>query len=307
VFRRFGFGQETGLPLPGEAGGVLQPRGRPWVQVETASAAFGQGISVTNLQMALATAAIANGGRLMEPILVRRVQSGTGELVREAAPRLRRQVVSAAVARTVTEMMIGTTEGNGTGVQARIDGFSVAGKTGTAQKADPRTGRYSLDSYVASFVGFVPARQPVLAMAVTIDEPMVDHAGGTVAAPVFRRIAEAALNYLGVTPEGTRVAVVQKLVGAADPARGAIEAMRRAGGQDPPIQEVREAKQSPGPGLVRVPDLTGFPVREAVRKGIELGVKPRVVGTGLLARQEPGPGAVLEKGETLVLVFEPAT
>jgi cell division protein FtsI (penicillin-binding protein 3) len=307
VFRRFGFGQETGLQLPGEAGGVLQPRGRPWVQVETASAAFGQGISVTNLQMALATAAIANGGRLMEPILVRRVQSGTGELVREAAPRLRRQVVSASVARTVAEMMIGVTEGNGTGVQARVDGFSVAGKTGTAQKADPRTGRYSLDSYVASFVGFVPARQPVLAMAVTIDEPMVEHGGGTVAAPVFRRIAEAALNYLGVTPEGTRMADLQKLVGAADPPRAAIEAMRRAGGQEPPVQEVRQDKQPLGPGLVRVPDLTGFPVREAVRKGIELGVKPRVVGTGLLARQEPGPGTVLEKGETLVLVFEPAT
>ena len=306
VFRRFGFGQETGLQLPGEAAGVLQPRGRPWVQVETASAAFGQGISVTNLQMAMATAAIANGGRLMEPILVRRVQSGTGELVREAAPRMRRQVVSAAVARTVAEMMIGVAE-NGTGVQARVDGFTVAGKTGTAQKADPRTGRYSVDSYVASFVGFVPARQPVLAMAVTIDEPMVEHMGGTVAAPVFRRIAEAALNYLGVTPEGTRVADLQKFVGAADPARAAIESMRRAGGQEPPVQEVRDDKQPLGPGLVRVPDLTGFPVREAVQKGIELGVKPRVVGTGLLARQEPGPGAVLEKGETLVLVFEPAT
>jgi cell division protein FtsI (penicillin-binding protein 3) len=307
MFRRFGFGQETGVPLPGEAAGVLLPRARPWVPVETASAAFGQGISVTNLQMALATAAIANGGKLMEPTLVKRVQSGTGELVREAAPRVRRQVVSAAVARTVAEMMVGVTEGNGTGVQARVDGFSVAGKTGTAQKADPKTGRYSRDGFVASFVGFVPARQPVLAMAVTIDEPMVEHMGGAVAGPVFRRIAEAALNYLGVTPEGTRVADLQKLVGAADPARAATEMMRRAGGREPPVQEVRDAKQALKPGLVRIPDLTGFPVREAVHKGIELGLQPRVVGTGLLARQEPGPGAVLEKGETLVLVFEPAT
>jgi cell division protein FtsI (penicillin-binding protein 3) len=124
---------------------------------------------------------------------------------------------------------------------------------------------------------------------------------------VFRRIAEAALNYLGVTPEGRRVADLQKFVGAADPARAAIESMRRAGGQEPPVQELHEDRQPLGPGLVRIPDLTGFPVREAVQKGIELGVKPRVVGTGLLARQEPGPGAVLEKGETLVLVFEPAT
>jgi cell division protein FtsI (penicillin-binding protein 3) len=307
MFRRFGFGQETGVPLPGEASGVLLPRGRPWVQVETASAAFGQGISVTNLQMALATAAIANGGKLLEPTLVKRVQSGTGELVREAAPRVRRQVDTAAVARAVAEMMVGVTEGNGTGVQARVDGFSVAGKTGTAQKADPKTGRYSRDGFVASFVGFVPARQPVLAMAVTIDEPMVEHMGGAVAGPVFRRIAEAALNYLGVTPEGTRVADLQKLVGAADPARAATEMLRRAGGREPPVQEVQDAKLALKPGLVRIPDLTGFPVREAVHKGIELGLQPRVVGTGLLARQEPGPGAVLEKGETLVLVFEPAT
>jgi cell division protein FtsI (penicillin-binding protein 3) len=305
VFRRFGFGEETGVPLPGEASGVLLPRSRPWVPVETATAAFGHGITVTNLQLAMATAAIANGGRLMEPILVRRVQSGTGELVREAAPRVRRQVVPAGVARAVTEMMIAVTEGDGTGVQARVNGFSVSGKTGTAQKADPRTGRYSQDNYVASFVGFVPARRPVLAMAVTIDEPMVEHSGGAVAAPVFRRIAEGALTFMGVTPEGKPVTDVQKLVGVADPARRAHEVIER-GRSQPNLQEVREP-QALRPGTVRIPDLTGFPVREAVRKGIELGVKPRVVGTGLLGRQEPAPGSVLEKGETLVLVFEPAS
>lgn len=307
MFRRFGFGQETGLPLPGEAAGVLQPRGRPWVQLETATAAFGQGISVTNLQMAMATAAIANGGRLMEPQLVRRVLSGTGELVRESAPHVRRQVVSGAVARTIAEMMVGVTEGNGTGAPARIEGFTVAGKTGTAQKADPRTGRYSLDSYVASFVGFVPARQPVLAIAVTLDEPMLDHMGGAVAAPVFRRVAEGALNYLGVTPRGTPTADVRQLVGAADPARAAYEALRRGQGQKPPVQEMEAGSSALGPGLVRVPNLTGFPVREALRKGVELGLEPRVVGTGLLARQEPPPGAVMRKGETLMLVFEPAS
>ncbi len=304
VFRRFGFGEETGLPLPGETSGVLLPRGRPWVQVETATAAFGHGITVTNVQLAMATAAIANGGRLMEPILVRRVQSGTGELVREAAPRVRRQAVPASVARSVAEMMIAVTEGNGTGVQARVNGFSVSGKTGTAQKADPKTGRYSQDNYVASFVGFVPARRPVLAMAVTIDEPVVEHAGGAVAAPVFRRIAEGALTYMGVTPEGKRATDVHKLVGAADPARKASELLERG---QPTLQEVREQPQALRPGTVRVPDLTGFPVREAMRKGIELGLEPRVVGTGLLGRQEPPPGSVLGKGETLVLVFEPAS
>jgi cell division protein FtsI (penicillin-binding protein 3) len=306
ALRRFGFGQETGIAVPGEAAGVLRPRGRPWVPVETASAAFGQGIAVSNLQLCLATAAIANGGRLMEPILVRRVNGGNGELVREAAPRVRRQVVSAAVARTVAEMMIAVTEGNGTGVQAAVDGFAVAGKTGTAQKVDRGTRGYSLDNHTASFVGFVPARQPVLAIAVTLDAPALDHAGGAAAAPVFRRVAEAALNYLGVTPKNKESADVRQLVGASDPARAAYEVIRRAQGKKPPVQELSE----PGPlahGLVRVPDLTGFPVREALRKGAELGLEPRVIGTGLLAHQEPQPGAVIEKGEALVMVFEPAT
>jgi len=140
---------------------------------------------------------------------------------------------------------------------------------------------------------------------VTIDEPTVDHAGGAVAAPIFRRVAEAALNYMGVTPKGSQPADVRLLVGAADPARAAYEVMRRAQGQKPPVQEVRQ--EALGPGLVRVPDLTGFPVREALRRGVELGVRPRIIGTGLLSRQEPPPGATLKKGEALVLVFEPAT
>jgi cell division protein FtsI (penicillin-binding protein 3) len=285
---------------------VLLPRGRPWVHVETASAAFGQGFAVTNLQLVMATAAIANGGRLMDPVLVRRDNDGSGELVREAAPRVRRQVVSAAVARTVAEMMIAVTEGNGTGVQAAVAGFSVAGKTGTAQKADGGSRGYSLDNHTASFVGFVPARQPVLAIAVTLDEPALDHQGGSVAAPVFRRVAEAALNYMGVTPKNSESADVRQLVGASDPARAAYEVIRRAQGKRPPVQELSE--RSPlERGLVRVPDLTGFPVREALRKGAELGLEPRVIGTGLLAHQEPQPGAVLKKGEALVMVFEPAT
>jgi cell division protein FtsI (penicillin-binding protein 3) len=253
----------------------------------------------------MATAAIANGGKLMDPILVRRVQSSGGELVREAAPRVRRQVVSAPVARTVAELMIAVTEGHGTGVQAALDGFSVAGKTATAQKADPSTGRYSLDNYIASFVGFVPAREPVLAIAVTLDEPGLDHAGGAVAAPVFRRIAESALNYMGITPGNSEPADLGLLARTSDPARAAYEAIRRARGQKPPVQEVR--REALAPGLVRVPDLTGFPVREALARGVELGVKPRIVGTGLLSRQEPPPGATLQKGETLVMVFEPAT
>ncbi len=303
---RFGFGQRSGVPLPGEASGTLRPRGRPWVQVETAAASFGQGISVTNLQLAMATASLANGGRLLEPIIVKRVTTATGELVREAAPRVRRRVVPRRVAATLAEMMVAVTEGEGTGLEAAIDGYQVAGKTATAQKIDPTTGRYSLDKYVGSFVGFVPAKKPVVAIAVMLDEPMVEHAGGAVAAPIFRNVARMALKYKGLTPKGTDRVDVASLGSKPDPAHAAYEVLRAAKGAKPPVQ-VALPKARLRAGSVRVPDMTGWPVREAVRRAAELGLSAKVVGSGLLSKQTPQPNGVVKKGGSVVLVFEPAT
>jgi cell division protein FtsI (penicillin-binding protein 3) len=307
ALRRFGFGQETGIQLPGEASGTLRPRGRPWVQVETASASFGQGISVTTLQLALATAAIANGGKLMQPLMVKKVTTSMGELVREAAPELRRRVIPRRIATALTEMMVGVTEGEGTGIEAAINGYQVAGKTATAQKTDPLTGRYSHDKFIASFVGFVPAKNPTVAIAVVIDEPMVEHAGGAVAAPVFRRVAQAALEYKGLTPRGTPHADPAALAREPDPANAAYEALRRSRGQAPAVQETATSNGPIAAGKVRVPDMTGWPARQAVRKSIELGVAPRVEGSGLISRQDPAPGSVMDKGASLLLVFEPAS
>lgn len=305
--RRFGFGEPTGLPLPGEVAGTLRPKGRPWVQVETASAAFGQGIGVTNVQLAMATAAIANGGELMDPVLIKRVTTADGEVVREASPRVRRRVVPAHVARTVAELLVAVTEGEGTGTEAAIDGYRVAGKTATAQKADPGTARYSLDRYIASFVGFVPAEKPVVAIAVTIDEPMVEHAGGAVAAPVFRRVAQASLKLRGLVPRGNVHADIGSLARSPDPANAAMELIRRAQGKGPRVQEGIAANGPVPAGRVRVPDMTGWPAREALRRAFEIGVAPRLSGSGLLVSQTPAPGAVLDKGQELLLVFEPAS
>ena len=133
--RRFGFGDSTGVPFPGESVGVLRPRGRPWVQVETAAAAYGQGVSVTTLQLATAMSAIANNGRLLEPVLVKRVADGTGVTLAEGTARVRRDVVPPNVAQLMADMLVAVTEGEGTGVEAAIPGFKVAGKTGTAQKS----------------------------------------------------------------------------------------------------------------------------------------------------------------------------
>jgi cell division protein FtsI (penicillin-binding protein 3) len=306
ALRRFGFGEKTGVVSPGEATGTLRPRGRPWVQVETAAASFGQGVSMSNLQLALATSAIANGGELMEPILIRKVTTATGELVREAVPRVRRRVVPASVARTVSELLVAVTEGEGTGVEAAIDGYRVAGKTATAQKTDPATGRYSHDRYVASFVGFVPAEKPLVTIAVMLDEPMVEHAGGAVAAPIFRRVAKMALETRGLIPRGVARANLAELSASPDPARAAYAIMRAAEGKKPPVQESVGSGPAPS-GKVRLPDMTGLPARAAFAKVSGLGVVPVMEGTGLIVSQTPPPGSVVEPGATVRLVFEPAS
>jgi cell division protein FtsI (penicillin-binding protein 3) len=308
-FRRFGFGDATGLPVPGESSGVLRPRGRPWVQVETASAAFGQGISVTTLQLAMATAAVANGGRLMEPVLVKRITDSGGVTLSEASMRVRRDVVPGHVARLVSEMLVAVTEGEGTGVEAAIPGFRVAGKTATAQKVDPATGKYTDTHYVASFVGFVPAERPRLAIAVVLDEPMGGtYAGGSVAAPVFRRVGEMGLRYLGVTPRGSTPMKLSEIAAQAggDLAESTYEVLSQARAAGAPAPSAAVTPSAPlKTGEVRMPDLSGLPAREAVKSVVALGLWASVEGTGRIARQEPPPGSVLAKGSTVKLVFEP--
>jgi len=306
-FRRFGFGDSTGLPFPGEAVGVLRPRNRPWVQVETAAAAFGQGISVSSLQLAMGMAAVANNGRLLEPILVKRTTDATGAPLNDAAPRVRRDAIPAHVAKLMSEMLVSVTEGEGTGVEAAISGFRVAGKTATAQKIDPATGKYTDTHYVASFLGFVPAEKPRLVIAVMLDEPMGGaYAGGSVAAPVFRRVGEMALRYMGVMPKGTEPVKLSDLSQVArsggDQATNAYQVMNDA--KASPQGVVTPSAPLKG-GEVRLPDFQGFPIREAIRSAKALGLLPQVEGTGRVSRQEPPAGTVLPKGTAVKLVFEP--
>ncbi len=305
AFRRFGFGENPGLPLAGASVGILRPRARPWVPVETAAAAFGQGVSVSNLQLTMAMAALANRGRLLEPILVSKVTDSTGVVLSEATPKVRRQVVSPRVAKMVSEMLCSVTEGEGTGVEAAIPGFRVAGKTATAQKIDPATGRYNDVTYVTSFVGFVPAERPRLVVSVVIDEPSAGaNSGGSVAAPVFRRVAEMSLQYLGVRPDGTRAVKLTDVAEYAkvdDPAKGAYAALDGKEDQVP-----NDPASGPKDG-VKIPSLEGLPMRSAVQTLLEKGLVPVVEGSGRLVRTEPPSGSRVPRGETVVLVFEPPT
>lgn len=310
-FLRFGFGASTGIPLPSESVGVLRSRGRPWVQVETATAAFGQGVSVTALQLAMGVSAIANSGRLLEPVLVKKVTDGTGVTLSEASPRVRRDAVPPAVARMVSEMLESVTEGEGTGLEGAIPGFRVAGKTATAQKIDPATGKYTDTRYVASFIGFAPAERPRIAIVVVIDEPMGgSYAGGSVAAPVFRRVGDMALRYLGVTPRGTvpvKLSDVSMRAKDGDPASGTYQVLSEAKGVLAFVPAVVTPSAPTKTGEVRLPDLAGMPPREAIKTIVGMGLAPTIEGTGRLARQDPPAGAVVPKGASVKLVFEPPT
>lgn len=308
AYRRFGFGEPTGLPLPGEASGVLRPKGRPWFEVETANASFGQGISVSTVQLAVAMGAIANGGKLMEPILVRKITDARGGVIKEWTPHVRRDVIPSGVAKTVAEMLTAVVEEGGTGVEAAMDGFRVAGKTATAQKVDPATGKYSEDKYTASFVGFVPADKPRLVIAVVLDEPMIGRYGGDLAGPVFRRVAEASLRYLGVPP-AHNAPKLKNVNRTEDLADQTLAAMQKAKPESagPPVAPVSTIAGPPPPSSVKVPDAMGLGAREAVRAVTAAGLVPLIEGTGKLVKQFPAPGSPAPKGSSVRLVFEPAS
>ncbi|MGD0263431.1 MAG: penicillin-binding transpeptidase domain-containing protein [Candidatus Methylomirabilota bacterium] len=198
----FGFGSLTGLDLPGETPGLMR-RPKSWSALSLSVLSMGQEISVTPVQIATAFSAVANGGNLVRPHVVHALKVQDGSLSREVDPGVIRRVISAETAQTLLEMLRGVVE-DGTGKEAALEEYTVAGKTGTAQKMDPATGRYSHQKIVASFVGAVPAESPRLVILVLIDEPEALRWGGSIAAPTFREIARDALQYLQVPPSPSR-------------------------------------------------------------------------------------------------------
>lgn len=198
----FGFGSLTGLDLPGETPGLIR-RPRGWSALSLSVLSLGQEISVTPVQIATAFCAVANGGTLVRPHIVRDLRAQDGSVTRHVEPVMIRRVISQQTAQSLLTILRSAVE-EGTGKEAALEQYSVAGKTGTAQKVDPVTGRYSHQRVVASFVGAVPAESPRLVILVTIDEPETLRWGGSVAAPTFREIARDALQYLQVPPSPTR-------------------------------------------------------------------------------------------------------
>ncbi|MBW2603159.1 MAG: penicillin-binding protein 2 [Deltaproteobacteria bacterium] len=199
IFRNFGFGSKTGIDCPGETVGSLSPFKR-WTTVDAGTIAFGQGVSVSALQLVVATSSVANKGILMKPYVVQAITDHNGRLIESFGPRKIRRVISEKTAGTVSRIMQTVITEGGTGVNAALEGYSVGGKTGTAQKID-ENGRYSYEKYVASFVGFAPVENPQIAVLVVVDEPETQHYGSIVAAPAFKAITQKTLDYMHIAPK----------------------------------------------------------------------------------------------------------
>jgi len=191
--RAFGFGSKLGIDLSGEISGMIK-HPRAWSKTSISAIPIGQEVGVTALQLASAISVIANGGQLMKPYIIDSVRDKEGQVIKKNKPVLIRKVISVDTAMRIKKILTGAVE-EGTGKMAKVSGFSAAGKTGTAQKLEPN-GRYSHSKFVASFIGFAPAEDPLLAIVVTVDEPHPYYFGGVVAAPVFQKVAGDAIRYI---------------------------------------------------------------------------------------------------------------
>ncbi len=286
----FGFGEKTKIGLPGEGKGIVH-HPRYWAPVALDTISFGQGISVTGIQLATALSAIANGGFLMKPHVVEKIIDEKGVVVQSFHPEVIRKVISEETAKRVMTLLKATTEKGGTGEGAVPAGYEVAGKTGTAQKVDSLLGGYSEDRYTSGFMGFAPAEEPKLVLLVVIDEPQGNNYGGVVAAPIFKAIMEKILPYLHVIPKGTMI-VKNEL----DPAR-----VKEVSETQSVIDEVRMGK---GSKTVVMPDLSGLSMRNALSRMEGRGVIIKVSGNGRVVEQVPRPGTVIDKGDICYLKFQ---
>jgi cell division protein FtsI (penicillin-binding protein 3) len=305
VIHSFGIGQLTGIELPGENRGILRPVDN-WIASSIGSVAIGQEISVTPVQIISAISAVANGGMLYKPRIVREIQGGSPPLVvSHPAPQ---QVTDARTAATVRGMME-TVVLTGTGKRAQLNGYTAAGKSGTAQQIDPATGRYSPNKYIASFVGFAPVNDPAVTILVVFDSPEGAHHGGEIGGPVFKRIAEQVLAYMdvehdipGLSDVETAKNVKRTREPDEDTSAGINQArFNAAKGQPDPVEAT--AVPFGGEEAVLVPDLAGQTVRAVTEECSRRGLVPSLIGSGVALEQSPEAGTRVARGTRLAVRF----
>jgi cell division protein FtsI (penicillin-binding protein 3) len=285
--RAFGLGSRTGIDLPGESPGILH-KPSTWDTIDLANHGFGQGIAVTPIQLATAYAAIANGGYLVRPYIVKAAYDGAGNPILSHTPEVRQRVISPDVAHAVNRLLQGVVNGpGGTGRLAQVGDFLVAGKTGTAQMVDPRTGAYYQSRLVASFVGFVPAGNPRFVILVVLYNVGHGHFGGLVAAPVFSEIASAALRDLNVAPPASHYDVAS-LLPIADTTRTDLPGRLPAAAV---ANEGAAAAAIVSEGAT--PDFSGMSLRSAFAVAHRDHLDLAVDGAGYVVSQHPAPGTRL--------------
>jgi cell division protein FtsI (penicillin-binding protein 3) len=320
--RAFGFGSATGIDLPGESRGLLR-RLEHWGSYSIASVSMGQEVGVTPLQMITAVSAVANGGLLYKPHVVQEMRRGDQVLPLEGPSAITepRRVIRPETAATLRRLMEGVIL-HGTGEIARLDGWTAGGKTGTAQKIDPATGRYSRTNVIASFCGFAPINNPAVTILVSIDSPAgYPHDGATVAAPVFKRIAEQLLPYLDVPRD---VPVGPELIQTAYRSRN--ETDDSSLDDLPPIDfsaqpDVAEEAEKPEAakamlpkspevlmaadegGDIVIPDFAGKTMREVTEGCMRLGLDPVLVGSRVAVQQTPAAGGKVRRGTKVTVQF----
>lgn len=287
----FGFGAKSGIELPGESRGIVNPL--PWRPHLLSNISFGHGIAVTPMQLTAAYGAIANGGVLKKPLLVKSIRRpGDEEPLTFQAEEVRR-VLSNQDSATLRLMLNAATEPKATGYLARIPGYPVAGKTGTAQKVDSEKGGYVANSYISSFAGFVPAHNPRFVIFIAVDNPQKAYYGSQVAAPVFGRMAQYLVRRAGLPPV---LISEQNVITNKDLQRSALQAQA--------VSEIKKMAQSAEPPEAEsvFPNLMGLSLREALNKVRPLGAQVEVRGHGVVVRTVPQAGADLTvKKVTLIL------
>ncbi len=315
---RFGFGSRTGIELPGETAGLVRPLNR-WLPSSIGSVAIGQEVGVTPLQMVAAFGVLANDGLRVAPHLIREIRNASGVVAYRPTPEESR-VISKETAGTLRGMLEGVTL-KGTAKKAQLDGYTAAGKTGTAQKIDAKTKTYSKTKFVASFVGFAPVNNPAVVIIIVIDEPGGSYHGGDVAAPVFRQIAEQILPGMGVIPD-TEFKNAE-LVARAIPMPREISKLRAAEKRRDEETRQEESRASTMPRVtprdnrggeivyalassnaIVMPDLRGRSVRDVARACAQLGMQVEAHGDGgRVVGQAPQPGEELRGGQIIYVDF----
>jgi len=297
--RAFGFGSPTGIEIPGEAPGLL-PKPERWSRQSPASLAIGYEIGVTPIQMAMAYGALANGGKLLEPHLIRELRAPDGKVVFSQKPRVIRQVISSALAREISKVLVDVVD-DGTGTEAQLATFTVAGKSGTS-RAYGSSG-YERGEYYASFVCFFPVEDPQMVVFVKLDRPEGAYYGGATAAPVTRATMEAVLAARHAPIDREALASLTRRQPRTSPPSGAQFASRNLP-SSPPVRTPRTTN-SPETGAV-VPDVSGLPPRLAVRRLHARGFRVLMEASGPVTGTVPSPGTPLSPGDTVRIVVRRA-